>query len=88
MRFMVLHGLRTLNEPYPLAAPAAGSTGRAASQHAMPKQKLTDASLRALRPGQTQIDWCTLFAASVSASRPAVARRSWCATASGDATGA
>ena len=29
----------------------------------MPKQKLTDASLRALRPGQTQIDyWCTSFA--------------------------
>ena len=57
---MVLHGLRTLNEPYPLAAPAAGSTGRAASQDAMPKQKLTDASLRALRPGQTRIDyWCT-----------------------------
>ena len=57
---MVLHELRTLNEPYPLAAPAAGSTGRAASQDAMPKQKLTDASLRALRPGQTRIDyWCT-----------------------------
>ena len=29
----------------------------------MPKQKLTDASLRALRPGQTQIDyWCATFA--------------------------
>ena len=48
---MVLHGLRTLHEPYPLAAPVTGSTGRAASQHAMPKQKLTDASLRsAARP--------------------------------------
>ena len=43
---MVLHGLRTLNERYPLAAPAAGSIGRAASQDAMPKQKLTDASPR------------------------------------------
>ena len=29
----------------------------------MPKQKLTDASLRALRPGQSQIDyWCTTLA--------------------------
>ena len=29
----------------------------------MPKQRLTDASLRALRPGQNQIDyWCTTFA--------------------------
>ena len=29
----------------------------------MPKQKLTDASLRALRAGQSQIDyWCTTLA--------------------------
>ena len=45
VHFMVLHGCRTLVGPvgpYSLAAPAAGCTGRAASQHAMPKQKLTD----------------------------------------------
>ena len=63
MHFMVLQELRTLNEPYPIAAPAARPTGRAASQHAMPKQKLTNASLCALRPGQNQIDyWYTSFA--------------------------
>ena len=44
-----LHGIARMSHPggpYSLAAPAAGSTGRAASQHAMPKQKLTDASRR------------------------------------------
>ena len=55
----------------------------------MPKQKLTDAALRALRPGQTQIDyWCTTFAGFGVRVSPGGARRSWCGTASADATGA
>ena len=59
---MALHGFHTLVDPIPSPLQPPGPPA-AASQHAMPKQKLTDASLRNLRPGQTQLDyWCTSFA--------------------------
>ena len=95
VHFMVLHGFRTLVVPIPspLQPPdPAGSIGRAASQHAMPKQKLTDASRRvparsAARPDPDRLLVHLVAGFGVRVS-PGGASRSWCGTASEDATGA